>query len=171
MKTAGVILTGVGFVLAMVAIALMPTTASYSDVLNIGLLQQQQLVFLGGCTLFLAGIVLWAAGLIEERLLRIFRRLAPGTISAPDDVALSSANAPDPYVADRVDYNEARNPDDDWGVVAKIVGAIVAIGIIVGLLGYLGRSPRSSDAAAIEMNADMLADNMEMAADNMDATR
>ena len=45
-----------------------------SDVLNIGLLQNQQLVFLAGCTLFLAGVILFAAGAITEALVLVPRR-------------------------------------------------------------------------------------------------
>ena len=63
-----------GWILLIVGIGgsgfsfLMPVTASYSDTLNIGLLQQQMMVFHSGLWAALSGIVCLAAASIQRGL-------------------------------------------------------------------------------------------------------
>jgi hypothetical protein len=46
----------------------MPATAPYSDVLNIGLLQRQLMIFQSGAALFLAGCIFLAADAVLQHL-------------------------------------------------------------------------------------------------------
>lgn len=90
MKGAGTALTVLGALLAGGAMLYEPTVSAGgseygapSQVYNLGALQFQELLFLAGCTSFLAGIILLSVGELADRMERA------GTAKAPDAVASS----------------------------------------------------------------------------------
>ena len=67
MKGAGVIFWVIGAALLGVSF-FMDTTARYSDTLNMGLLQNQMMLWQGGWALIVGGCILFAAGTVSDKL-------------------------------------------------------------------------------------------------------
>lgn len=67
-RTMGAIMAIIGLLVAGYALFGYEVTAPYSDTLNIGLLNEQLMLSIIGCTLFLAGTITFAVGGIIRRL-------------------------------------------------------------------------------------------------------
>lgn len=167
---AGIIIGVIVCVVALMMTTTVETVSSYSGIVpglpssvhNLGLLQVQQLAFSAGLALFVAGSVVAALGHIGE----ILSRGGSGMVNTPPpnhfDQEYSAAPPPS---GDPVEQNRA----DAFAFKVRVVLAvIIALAVAFTVFGG-GVYEKSPAAAAIEANADMLADNMEMEADNLDA--
>jgi hypothetical protein len=166
---AGIIFGIIVCVVALMMTTTVDTPSNYSSgmfipsssVHNLGLLQAQQLAFTAGLALFVAGAIVAALGQAVEALSRVTTNL-PLTQHEPIDHDAATAPLP---AWDSVDQNKA----DNFAFQIAIVLAIVIAGIVAFTVFGGGIYQKDAATAAIEANADMLADNMEMQADNMDA--
>jgi hypothetical protein len=145
-----------------------------SDTINIGLLQDQHLAFLAAGLIFLAGIILFASGAIIDAITALAAVSAPG-LGSPAPVGFGEAAA-DPATDQPgipvVGLSEAERAGGSPEY--QLIVTVVVIGIVLLLLAAFwtrntGLSGSSGDKARIEINADVLADNMEAQADNLDA--
>lgn len=173
MKTVGTAAT-IGGVLVAGASLLMKTSVhsdgdyrfgSYipaSDTLNLGLLQNQHLVFEGGLALFLAGVILLSAGALIESLAG--NRSSDHVSHFSDQQAAPAATAP--YGAGR-----AVDPKQQENTRLFYICSAVLLAIMVAGFFVLSQTsgPNSSVPAVVENNGDALADRMEAEADNIDA--
>lgn len=171
MKGWGIALAIGGLLLALAAAFLFDTTATSSvpsplgygitnttTVHNIGLMQQQELLFVGGCALFLAGVILGAAGEISDAM----RRAQPGATGGiveqrPYDAAPGStvASAPEPAASTQ------QNLLAGLGIVIVVVTCVAALGLAAS-------QSSSPERAAVEANAEAMADQMDALADNLE---
>lgn len=168
---AGIIFGMIVCVVALTMTTTVDTPANYtggmfipsSSVHNLGLMQTQQLAFTTGLALFVAGAIVAALGQIADTLSRVTSSLPlPQQDAVVDGAIVAPAARPGEDVVDQ-------NKGDAFVYQIAIVLAIVLAGIFAFTVFGGGIHRKDAAAAAIEANADMLADNMEMQADNMDA--
>lgn len=146
MKVLGGVIAGVGVVGSLLSLG-MPTSISTSvpsslgygltdtsEVLNIGLLQKQAFAFHAGLALVIAGVVLFAAGAILERLTGSPHSVegVAGAVSTSEPVmtAPTGTRPLTPIEYETIsDEQKAKNARADRA--AYIAAAIVAIGIFI----------------------------------------
>jgi hypothetical protein len=140
-----------------------------SDVINIGLLQNQHLAFLAAAVLFLAGVILIAAGFIVEAV------SGSGYASGGARPATNAGQSEAHQLRAR---HRSEMTDEQRASAARTDRLILIIGSVVGLLALIAvlvfgvgaqRSDASADGVTMSNNAEALADAMERQADNMDA--
>jgi hypothetical protein len=73
MRTWGVWLGFIGAG-AMACSFVIPVSAEYADVINIGLLSNREMVLHAACAVFLAGVITFAAGELKESLEKLLER-------------------------------------------------------------------------------------------------
>lgn len=141
MKSYGVGLLLIGAATSLSAMLFINTTLPGTEVINLGRLQMQGMLFQGGCALFLAGAVFAAMG-----------QLALAMASQP---VSESTGGGIPVV----------------GISAAIAGTIGAVIFAFGSVGDRSSYASSEEpvAASVENNADALAARMEAEADRMEA--
>lgn len=167
---AGIIFGVIVCVVALMMTTTVDTPGSYSGIVptmptsvhNLGLLQSQQMAFNAGLALFIAGSVVAALGQVAETVMRGQSAQTRTAQPIHSDQEYDASPLP---VGDPVGQNKA----DAFAFRVGIVLALV-IAVVIAFTVF-GGSVHTKDVgtAAIETNADMLADNMEMQADNMDA--
>jgi hypothetical protein len=182
MKPGGMVMMVVGAIVSLASFLMgtsVHTDSSYaygsytpaSDVINIGLLQQQQLVFAIGAALFVAGAVLLGAGAIVAELRAGARPLGlMGDVDAPvprnesEQAALSEAP--------RATSEEIKRGNEQEKELLKWVGIVLA-GVVAAIVLATLLAPKSENRSSVgsdaEMNAQSLAGNLEVQADNLEA--
>lgn len=180
MKGWGTVLIIAGILLALVAVIMgstveqevpysigLSTLTRMQEMHNLPRAQQQLLTFMGGCTLFLGGLILSAAAQIERVLATpVVEAAVPFVVPVERPVApeLSAEElAEQEYVAD-----QAREADRRFTTI--VFGCVLAFAAV--LLGYSVLTRRATvDAAAHagDINMEQLADNLEAQAAEIDA--
>ncbi|MFB0875480.1 MULTISPECIES: hypothetical protein [unclassified Sphingobium] len=172
----------VGVVIAAIALLLMPSTVSMEDMTtlsytgsvigtgrfietyNMPRAQLREMVFQGGGLLFLAGIVLLAAGTIQEALSALISRTGRGG-GEGDDAASESIDRP-AFPPLPLDSDEAaRNRKIIAGLVVAVVIALAVLGVMGMMRDARTATGRKSDEANAMAAADA-AENASRAADN-----
>lgn len=136
------------------------TVVPAADTLNIGLLQNQQLVFQGGLALFLAGVIIFGAGTIVEALAG-YRPLTDQTRGADEQLAAEMPARTSPPVD--------LGPNHDRNTKLFYVWSAAFIGLLLIGLFIISQTSSTGDAstAPAENSAEQLADNLEAQADNI----
>jgi hypothetical protein len=130
---------------------------------NLGLLQRQELVFIGGCALFVGGCLLAGIGQLHETLIN--RTFRDGPRSHAPEVGETSATVQAAPAGEWAASTYTVEDDTDYKRLFIVIGGIMLALLALFLAIGPGKSP---EAAAIEANADMLADNLEAQADNLE---
>jgi amino acid transporter len=126
-----------------------------SEVYNLGKLQTQLLVFIGGCVIAVIGIIVGSAGVILEK---VTRPEAIQTLSTPEVVTEA------PSVENTLDLPPAPNPPGDQGSIDTAIGiGLGALGLIIffTLVYAFATNGDHSTRAAIIQNADAIADSID----------
>lgn len=162
MKNWGMVLAGLGLGVAFIALLFLPSTVSteqmttlpytgsvigsgrFTDTYNLPRAQFREMVFQGGCVLFLSGILMWVGGVLEGRLARTMAKSSDNAAkpSLPEEQAnQSAANGPDvSHRAQPVD----RQLHDEAALAAEAARnkEIMAVGVgaicfVVGLIALI----------------------------------
>lgn len=180
MKGWGTVLIIAGILLATIAV-IMGSTVEQEVPYNIGLstltrmqemhnlprAQQQLLTFMGGCTLFLGGLILSAAAQIERVLATPVREAAVPFVP-PVERPVAPKLSPQELAEQEYEADRAREADRRFTTI--VFGCVLAFAAI--LLGYsvLTRHAPVADATnAADLNLEQLADNLEAQAAEIDA--
>lgn len=96
--------------------------ASARDVYNLGLLQHQLMVFVGGLGVAIAGVVVASAGTIIEHLVPV----AP-TAAIKAVPPLQAADATEPAASGRTDFEIAEENRDSDRFIYLVAGCFIAV--------------------------------------------
>lgn len=166
MKNLGGVLIVTGAAVALIALFIMSSTVStenmrslsdyggmigtgtYSEIHNLPRAQMRELVFQGGCVLFLAGVLLAAIGQIEERLAAIgfiggsdARAVAPPSAPiVPFETATAEAETPNAAYIQPDPDELAREATRNKLLIATIFVPIAIMGVIAIILATGGGS-------------------------------
>ncbi|MDR7259855.1 amino acid transporter [Sphingomonas sp. BE270] len=167
MKAFGFILAAIGALVAIGSLFLstsvpteVPATELFgvshaSEVYNLGKLQTQLLVFIGGCAIAVIGIIVGSAGVIIEK---VARPEAIQTLATPDVVTEARS------VENSLDLPPAPNPPGDQGSIDPAIGVgLGALGLIIffTIVYVFATNGDHSTRAAIMQNADAIADRID----------
>lgn len=183
MRIWGVICTIAGLAAALIALILMPSTISteemttlpytgsvigsgvFTETYNLPRAQVRELVFHGGCVLFLAGVILIAVGRVGEMLGGGFYRQVQDPLSEPSVEPVASpilTAMPSPEFLARDPEDEARDARMNKILVGLVMLPVV---LIAGIWLFAtvsnatrGQSAGSTIAAAKADNASVEAD-------------
>ena len=165
----GVFLVGISFFLPTTVSTDVPSViggygfTTAREVINIGKLQTQMLVFGTGATLFLAGTIMIGTGEIAERVAEIRNGSeSPPAAETVAEVVEAPPNAP---LATTIDVLEGEEADR---AMYKILGGVVAaifIFVVIVLATFGGKptpalSTQSNEAVDVMGGMDAVADNM-----------
>jgi hypothetical protein len=177
MKAWGLVLAAIGTIIAIGALFMstsapidVPSTSLYgvpstSEVYNLGLLRNQLFVFLAGCTLFVAGVVMACVGHVLTP-----RPTVPAVTMAPLQPEAERTRELSPVAEPaRASEEELAAADAADRITYMVIGAAVLLILIVGAFVATAGSRAPGAPAATEMNAEAMVANMETQADNMDA--
>lgn len=191
MKGYGIGLAIVGVLLAIAALIMgstVPQEVPYSvdfpsltrtqEMHNLPRAQLQLLLFVGGCALFVGGVILGAIGQIETVLLGQDKPADSETTDAapvpPQPVELTAEET----AAQAAAEEQSRLDQERWAEQSRvaekrfIIGAVVLVMAFLAFMAYLNFGakplPRTDAAAAAVENLEMTADNLEAEAiDNL----
>ncbi|MGT2515618.1 hypothetical protein ACVOMT_16540 [Sphingomonas panni] len=138
---------------------------------NLPKAQLQLLLFIGGCALFVGGIILGVAGQLEETLARLPGRSPPldDAAAASELPAVATASA-DPEVLAAQEAERQAWVEDSKAYERKMMIGAFALIAIVGILVMVANMASKPNAASLNTAAaEMTADNLEMLADNLEA--
>lgn len=133
MKQTGYLIFAGGVLLLIVAAVMMPRTAPYSDVLNIGLLQSQLMAFHAGLAACLAGALFIAAGSMSDALSQARSADGPIRTIAHDDAMLDQ----DVDQAEVAPQRAAETPEPPLGLKIMFFACLVIA--IIGVAYTIAR--------------------------------
>jgi hypothetical protein len=168
MKAGGIWLLCIGVVVALASL-LMPTAIETSvpdlggslyginlprtgSVYNLGLLQNQLMVFIAGCSVSLAGVILTAAGVMKEALPSAVQSEEPALETLmPSSTAAASPPSNDSGVAslDQPSQQEAAIDKDMYWVVGLAAFFMVIVFIVASISQSKGTSANTGSSTEI----------------------
>ncbi len=184
MKGYGIAMGIAGFLLAIGALLMgstvaqevpysvdLPSLTRTQEMHNLPKAQLQLLLFLGGCALFVGGIIMGSIAQLGEVLAARFggelNAVAPGGVS-PIDHETASVADPETIAAQEAARQE-------WVADSKkyekqfAIGAFALIAVVAMLVVGANMASRSKAPAPVSAAAEITADNLEMLADNLEA--
>lgn len=131
-----------------------------SDIINIGLLQNQHLVFLAGCFVFLAGVVICCTGCALDAF-RDVSQLAAGLTPGIEDPAAEGYQLRIRSPADMTDDEKQAASKADKTII--IVAIVLGIAALIAVFAFGAGTSNQAERPEVVNNADGMADNITAA--------
>lgn len=149
----------------------LPSLTRTENMHNLPKAQLQLLLFMGGCALFLGGIILGAVGQLEETLTRRVDVLPQAgessSVSEPEDIAAAVID-PETLAAQEAARREWVEDSKKYEK-QMMIGAFALIALVGILVIVANVSMRPKGASLNTAAVEITADNLEMLADNLEA--